>query len=105
LFAHLTSCDCTRDHRPQRHDEGAENTEERKHGVLISITLVPVPTGVAVLDLIGLLFFLSSLLGGLLGPTPRYELTNPNDLPANDSDRFLEILEALTDAQLNRTGS
>lgn len=66
--------------------------------------LVSVPTGVAVLALIGLLFFLSSLLGGLLGPTLRYELTNPNDLPANDSDRFLEILEALTDAQLNRTG-
>ncbi len=72
--------------------------------MLISIMLVSVPTGVAVLALIGLLFFLSSLLGGLLGPTPRYELTNPNDLPANDSDRFLEILEALTDAQLNRTG-
>ena len=72
--------------------------------MLISIMLVSVPTGVAVLALIGLLFFLSSLLGGLLGPTLRYELTNPNDLPANDSDRFLEILEALTDAQLNRTG-
>jgi cardiolipin synthase A/B len=66
--------------------------------------VVSVPTGVAVLALIGLVFFLSSLLGGLLGPTPKYELTNPNELPPNDSDRFLEILEALTDAQLNRTG-
>jgi cardiolipin synthase len=67
--------------------------------------VVSVPTGIAVLALIGLLFFLSSLLGGLLGPTPRYELSNPAELPANDSDRFLEIVEALTDAQLNRTGN
>src|ERR1700758_4696527 len=70
----------------------------------MSMILVSVPTSVAVLALVGLIFFLSSLLGGLLGPTPRYKLTNPEELPANDSDRFLEIVEALTDAQLNRTG-
>jgi cardiolipin synthase len=72
--------------------------------VLISMMVVSVPTGVAVLALIGLVFFLSSLLGALLGPTPAYELSNRNELPANDSDQFLEIVEALTDAQLNRTG-
>jgi len=65
---------------------------------------VSVPTGVAVLALIALVFFLSSLLGGLIGPLPRYKLTSVDELPANDSDRFLEIVEALTDAQLNRTG-
>jgi len=65
---------------------------------------VSVPTGVAVLALIALVFFLSSLLGGLIGPLPRYKLTNQDELPANDCDRFLEIVEALTDAQLNRTG-
>ena len=66
---------------------------------------VSVPTGVAVLaHRLRWLFFLSSLLGGLIGPTPRYELTDRNELPANDSDRFLQIVEALTDAQVNRTG-
>jgi cardiolipin synthase A/B len=65
---------------------------------------VSVPTSVAVLALIALAFFLSSLLGGLIGPLPRYKLTSVDDLPTNDSDRFLEIVEALTDAQLNRTG-
>ncbi|MGA9586127.1 MAG: phospholipase D-like domain-containing protein [Terracidiphilus sp.] len=72
--------------------------------VLISIIDLSVPTWVAVLALIGLVFLGSSILGGLLGPTPRYKLTNPDELPANDGDRFLEIVEALTDAQLNRTG-
>ena len=65
---------------------------------------VSVPTSVAVLALIALIFFLSSLLGGLIGPLPRYKITNVEELPANDCDRFLEIVEALTDAQLNRTG-
>ena len=65
---------------------------------------ISVPTGVAVLALIALIFFLSSLFGGLIGPIPRYKQTSGDDLPANDSDRFLEILEALTDAELNRTG-
>ncbi|WP_348265378.1 phospholipase D-like domain-containing protein [Telmatobacter sp. DSM 110680] len=65
---------------------------------------VSVPTGVAVLALIALIFFLSSLLGGLIGPLPRYKLTSVDELPPNDCDRFLEIVEALTDAQLNRTG-
>ena len=62
------------------------------------------PTWVAVLASIALVFFVSSLLGGLLGPTPRYKLTNADELPANDSDRFLEVVEALADAELNRTG-
>jgi cardiolipin synthase len=68
------------------------------------IFAVSVPAGVAVLALIALVFFLSSLLGGLIGPLPRYKLTSVDELPANDSDRFLEIVEALADAELNRTG-
>jgi cardiolipin synthase A/B len=71
--------------------------------VMMMLT-VTVPTGVAVLGLVALVFFASSLLGSILGPTPRYKMTNADELPANDSDRFLEILEALTDAGLNRTG-
>ncbi len=65
---------------------------------------VSIPTGVAVLGILALLLVASSVLGGLIGPVPRYKLTNKGELPANDSDRFLEIVEALTDAQLNRTG-
>ena len=65
---------------------------------------ISVPTSVAILALVALVFFLSSLLGGLIGPLPRYQLTSVDELPANDCDRFLEIVEALTDAQLNRTG-
>lgn len=66
---------------------------------------VSIPTGVAVLGVVALLLVASSVLGGLIGPLPRYKLTNKGELPANDSDRFLEIVEALTDAQLNRTGT
>ena len=66
---------------------------------------VSIPTGVAVLGVVALLLVASSALGGLIGPLPRYKLTNKGELPANDSDRFLEIVEALTDAQLNRTGT
>jgi cardiolipin synthase len=102
---HLSSSDRLQGKHRQSREKSAEDSEERKPGVLISMMVVSVPTGVAVLALIGLVFFLSSLLGGLLGPTPRYELTNPNELPPNDSDRFLEVLEALTDAQLNQTGN
>ena len=65
---------------------------------------VTIPTSVAVVGVIALILVASSILGGLIGPVPRYKLTNRDELPDNDSDRFLEIVEALTDAQLNRTG-
>ena len=67
--------------------------------------VVTAPTWVAVLGIVALVLVASSLLGGLIGPTPRYKLTDRSGLPANDSDRFLEILVALTDSQLNRTGT
>ncbi len=35
---------------------------------------------------------------------PRYKLMNAEEMPANESDRFLEVVEALSDAELNRTG-
>ena len=35
---------------------------------------------------------------------PRYKLMNAEEMPANESDRFLEVVEALADAELNRTG-
>src|SRR5579863_1810340 len=65
---------------------------------------IAIPTWVAVLASIALVFFVSSVLGGLLGPTPRYRLMNAEEMPPNDSDRFLEVVEALADAGMNRTG-
>jgi len=35
---------------------------------------------------------------------PRYKITDRGALPANNSDRFLQVVEALADAALNRTG-
>ena len=66
---------------------------------------VSIPTGFAWLGAIALILVASSVLGGMFGPMPKYEIANSDELPPNDSDRFLEILEALTDAQLNRTGN
>jgi cardiolipin synthase len=66
---------------------------------------VSIPTGVAWLGAIALVFVASSFLGGILGPTPPYKMANAEELPPNDSDRFLEVVEALTDAELNRTGN
>jgi cardiolipin synthase len=65
---------------------------------------VSVPTGLVIAGGVALALVASSILGGLVGPTPRYKITNKNELPESDSDRFLEIVEALTDAQANRTG-
>ena len=57
---------------------------------------VSVPTGVGgVWGMVALLLVASSLAGALIGPTPRYELTDRNDLPSNDSERFLQVVEAL----------
>lgn len=66
---------------------------------------VSVPTGVAVLGIVALVLVASSLIGGLIGPTPKYELADPHGVPPNDSERFLQVMEALSDAQVNRTGS
>ena len=67
--------------------------------------VVSVPTSVAVLGIVALVLVASSLIGALIGPTPKYELSDRNDLPPNDSERFLQVLEALSDAQVNRTGT
>lgn len=67
--------------------------------------VVSVPSWVAVLGIVALVLVASSFLGGLIGPTPKYELTSRNDLPTNDSERFLQVLEALSDAQVNKTGT
>ncbi len=71
---------------------------------MILVLAITLPTWAGVLTLVALVFFASSVLGGLLGPVPRYRMMNTADMPTNDSDRFLEIAEALADAGLNHTG-
>ncbi len=67
--------------------------------------VVFVPTWVAVLGIVALLLVASSILGGLIGPTPRYKVTDRNTLSANDSEPFLQVLGALADSAVNRTGT
>jgi cardiolipin synthase len=66
---------------------------------------VSVPSWAAVLGIIALVLVASSSLGGLIGPMPRYKLTDRGILPANDSERFIQVVGALVDAAVNRTGS
>jgi cardiolipin synthase len=73
--------------------------------VIVWLMVVSVPGWVAVLGAIALVLVGSSLAGGLIGPTPKYNMTNRDELPSNDSDRFLQVVEALSDAQVNRTGT
>jgi cardiolipin synthase len=67
--------------------------------------VVAVPTWISVFGVIALVLVASSFAGGLIGPMPKYELTDRDGVPANDSERFLQVLEALSDAQVNRTGT
>jgi cardiolipin synthase A/B len=73
--------------------------------VIFCLFAVSVPTWAAVLGVIALVLVASSFLGGIVGPTPRYKLTDRSGLPSNDSDRFLQVMEALADAAVNRTGT
>ena len=78
---------------------------ERPDLVYACLILVSVPTSVAVFGAIALVVVAASLLSGIFGPTPRYEMVGRDDLPANDSAQFLDLLESLTDAKVNKTGS
>ncbi len=65
---------------------------------------VHLPTGVAILGGVALVLVGTWLLSGLLAPFPRYRITGAEELPANNSEEYLGLLEALVDAKLNRTG-
>jgi cardiolipin synthase len=69
------------------------------------ILLVSVPTGWFVAGVIALAFLLAFLLSGLFGPMPEYEITNRDELPANDSPEFVNLIESLSDAKVNHSGS
>ncbi len=65
---------------------------------------VTVPTWAAVLGLISLLLIVAYMLAGIFGPSPNYEIAARNELPANDADAFVKLVESLADAPVNHTG-
>lgn len=70
--------------------------------LLMNVTL---PTGAVVVGGLSMLFVLFFLLSGVIGPMPRYSISTPNELARNDSESFLNVLESLTDAKVNKTGA
>lgn len=68
---------------------------------LLSVTL---PTSLFVLGCIAFAFLGAFLLSGIFGPTPRYAITNREQLPPNGTPEFLNLLESLADAKVNHTG-
>ena len=69
------------------------------------VVLITIPTGLFVVGVIAFIFLAAFLLSGIFGPTPKYEIVNRNQLPANDSPEFLVLAESMADAKVNRTGS
>lgn len=67
--------------------------------------VVTIPTSLVVVGAIGLAFLLAVLLASILAPMQRYKIVSGNDLSANDSPDFLNLLEALSDAKVNGTGT
>jgi cardiolipin synthase A/B len=70
--------------------------------LLLSVTM---STSAVVVGGLCVLLVLLFLLAGLIGPMPRYSISSPNNLPRNDSESFLNTLESLTDAKVNKTGA
>ena len=65
---------------------------------------ITVPTGWVLAGAIALVLLATYLLAGIIGPMPRYQVRDENELPSNHSPQFLNLLESLVDAPLNRTG-
>ncbi len=54
---------------------------------------------------LAVLFVTAIFLAGIFGPVPRYAIRSGEGLAGNDSEEFLNVLEALTDAKVNRRGT
>jgi cardiolipin synthase len=65
---------------------------------------VEVPTSLVVLGSIALFLIAAAVLAGMFGPSPRYAIPHPENLPPNESEEFLALAESLTDAKVNRHG-
>jgi len=72
---------------------------------LLAMYSVEVPTGLVVLGSIALFLITAAVLAGMFGPSPRYEIAKPEELPPNESEEFLALVESLSDAKINRRGS
>ncbi|HTV08248.1 MAG TPA: phospholipase D-like domain-containing protein [Candidatus Aquilonibacter sp.] len=71
---------------------------------MAALLVVIVPTWIAVFGMIALALLASYTLAGIFGPAPNYEITCRDQLPGNDTDAFLNLVESLADAPVNRTG-
>jgi cardiolipin synthase A/B len=69
------------------------------------LALIAIPTGLFVVGVIAFIFLAAFLLSGIFGPTPKYDIVNRDQLPANDSPEFLVLAESMVDAKVNRTGT
>ncbi len=75
-------------------------------GLLVrNVVLIAIPTGLFVVGVIAFIFLAAFLLSGIFGPTPKYDIVNRDQLPANDSPEFLVLAESMVDAKVNRTGT
>ena len=72
--------------------------------ICVLLFAVTVPTWVAVLGVVALVLIAAYTLAGIFGPSPNYDIAGRGQLPANDSDGFLNLIESLADAIANRTG-
>lgn len=71
---------------------------------MLILLAVSLPTPWVVLGGIAFVLMALHLLGGILGPLPDYRITGAEELPDNEGDEFLDLLESLADAKANRTG-
>jgi cardiolipin synthase A/B len=65
---------------------------------------VTLSMGWVVLGGVAIVLLASYFLAAIFGPMPKYQIRGQNELPANDTPRFLHVLESLVDGVLNRTG-
>src|ERR1700676_4166939 len=76
-----------------------------REGCLSMLALNAIPTGLFVVGVIAFIFLAAFLLSGIFGPTPKYDIVNRDQLPANYSPEFLVLAESMVDAKVNRTGT
>jgi cardiolipin synthase A/B len=84
---------------------GLQN-DDRTAGVAMMLLLsVTLPTSWVVVGAIAFVLMAMHVLGGFFGPMPAYRITGAEELPRNDSEDFLLLVESLADAKVNRTGT
>ncbi|HEY3706344.1 MAG TPA: phospholipase D-like domain-containing protein [Terracidiphilus sp.] len=71
---------------------------------MLILLAVSLPAPWVVLSGIAFVLMAVHLLGGIIGPLPDYRINASEEIPANDSGDFLEMLESLVDAKVNHTG-